>query len=180
MTRLDADVFERRGRQPPAHLPAQPADADGAVSARTTWWSSTPDVPRRCGPGRGSIASVQLGTVAIDAARSLHPEGRRGRAGRAAPHRCLSVSARRICGSRRMSDWVGAHRSPRLHDDMKYGALRAQGIEVVERVAAPTRSCRRTRTWRSRPRRPPATMPASARVPGPGRHRQPLSRPLHP
>jgi hypothetical protein len=28
---------------------------------------------------------------------------------------------------------------------MKYGALRAQGIEVVERVAAPTRSCRAQR-----------------------------------
>ena len=56
--------------------------------------------------------------------------------------------------------WLGFERIDRLvsMSDMKYDALRAQGIEIVEaRTASRRAGSRGTRTWRSRQKRPPAT-----------------------
>jgi GTP cyclohydrolase II len=55
--------------------------------------------------------------------------------------------------------WLGIRRIDRLMSmsNMKYDAIVNSGIEVGERVPIPPSWCRRTRRWRSRPRRPRAT-----------------------
>ena len=123
----------RAGRRPRRHR-LQPQGRPGARRGH-----QIPGLQRPQAPGRRRCGS-----------RLLRAHGMRGRrAGCALP--AADAGRHPLAG-------VRAHRSPRLHERHEIRrAARAGHRDRRARCRFPTSSCRRTRTWRSRPRRPPAT-----------------------